>query len=156
MLPGQMLPGQMSSWLLESVHEGPRSLHLKFGQNPVSNNRDIADLELSVGGVKSFSCKTQVRLSWGWVGVLTIYVYIWINWWPQMLGELFFSFCQMLAIPNSWQSRGEALSSAWSGHWSLGHTLAGPGCISTHLFSFNIVFLTPGLYLNNISCQYSA
>ena len=33
MLPGQMLPGQMSLWQLESVQEGPRNLPLKFGQN---------------------------------------------------------------------------------------------------------------------------
>ena len=77
MLPGQMLPGQMSPWLLESVHEGPRNLHLKFGQNRVSNSWDIVDIEFAVvvvvgggggGGPKSFSCQPNldyVRLSWG-------------------------------------------------------------------------------------------
>ena len=65
MLPGQMLPRQMSPWQLESVHEGPRNLHLKFGQIRASNSWDIADIEFSVvvvvggGGVKSFSCKIQ-------------------------------------------------------------------------------------------------
>ena len=36
-----MLPGQMSLWQLESVQDSPRNLSLKFGQNRVSNNRDI-------------------------------------------------------------------------------------------------------------------
>ena len=75
MLPGQMLPGQMSSWQLESVHEGPRSLHLKFGQNRVSNSWDIVDIEFAVvvvggggGGEQSFSGKTQL-LCWIVVGL---------------------------------------------------------------------------------------
>ena len=44
----------------------PRNLHLKFGQNWVSNNWEIADIEFRVGGgggVNSFSCQTQL-LSW--------------------------------------------------------------------------------------------
>ena len=44
--PGQMLPGQMSLWQLESVLDVPRNLHLKFHQNWVSNSWDIADVEL--------------------------------------------------------------------------------------------------------------
>ena len=59
----------------------PRNLPLKFGQNQVSNSWDIDDFEFPVvgggGGVKSFSCQTQlllcwVELSWGWVWVVTI------------------------------------------------------------------------------------
>ena len=52
-----MLPGQMSSWQLESVQEGPRNLPLRFGQN---RTRDISDIEFMVvvvgggGVVKSF------------------------------------------------------------------------------------------------------
>ena len=41
---------------------GHRNLYLKFGQNWVSNSRDIADFEfvwVVVVVVKSFSCKTQ-------------------------------------------------------------------------------------------------
>ena len=45
MLSGQMLPGQMSSWQLESVQNGPRNLLLKFGQNRVSNSWDIPDMD---------------------------------------------------------------------------------------------------------------
>ena len=36
-----MLPGQVLPWQLESVQDGPSNLILKFGQNQVSNNRDI-------------------------------------------------------------------------------------------------------------------
>ena len=69
---------------LEIVQDGSRKLPLKFCQNRVSNSWDITDIKFSGGGgwwwwcAKSFSCKTQtlvrlgVRLSWGWVGVLTI------------------------------------------------------------------------------------
>ena len=35
MSPEQMLPGQMSTWLLESVQDVPRSLSLKFHHNQV-------------------------------------------------------------------------------------------------------------------------
>ena len=45
MLHGQMLPGQMSLWHLESVQDGPRNLRLKFGQNWISNSRDISDMD---------------------------------------------------------------------------------------------------------------
>ena len=45
MLQGQMLPGQMSSWQLESVKDGPKNLPLKFGQNRASNSWDIADMD---------------------------------------------------------------------------------------------------------------
>ena len=34
----------MSSWQLESVHKGPRNLHLKFGQNRISNSWDISEM----------------------------------------------------------------------------------------------------------------
>ena len=47
MLPEQMLPGQMPLWLLESALDVSRSLRLKFGQNKVSNSRDIADMNKS-------------------------------------------------------------------------------------------------------------
>ena len=54
MLPGQMLPGQISLWQLESIQYGPGNLPLKFGQNRVSNSWDIADIEFVwVGGVQS-------------------------------------------------------------------------------------------------------
>ena len=62
MSPGQMLPGKMSLWQLESVQEGPRNLPLKFGKNRACNILDIADIDFMVGGgvgAKSFSCKTQ-------------------------------------------------------------------------------------------------
>ena len=42
MSPGQMLPGQMSWWQLESVLDVPKNLNLKFGPNQVSNSWDIA------------------------------------------------------------------------------------------------------------------
>ena len=75
MSPGQMLPGQMSPWHLESVLNVHRNLHLKFYQNRVSNSWDIANIEFLWwwwGVCKSFSCLTQpkvmlgcVELSWG-------------------------------------------------------------------------------------------
>ena len=64
MLPGQLLPGQMSPWQLELVQDGPRILRLKFGQNRVHNSWDIADIEFAVVGggggwySKSFSRQT--------------------------------------------------------------------------------------------------
>ena len=66
---GQMLPGPMSIWHLETVQHGPRNLHLKFCQNRFSNSWDITDIEFSVVVVLPLG---YVRLSWGWVGVLTI------------------------------------------------------------------------------------
>ena len=45
MLPGQMMPGQMSMWQSTSVKVGPRKLTLNFGQNQVSNSGDIANME---------------------------------------------------------------------------------------------------------------
>ena len=45
MLPGQMLPGQMSLWWLASVIDDPRDLSLKFGQNQVNNSWDIPDMD---------------------------------------------------------------------------------------------------------------
>ena len=45
MLPGRLMPGQMSSWQLESAQEGPRNLPFKYGQNRVSNSWDIGDIE---------------------------------------------------------------------------------------------------------------
>ena len=54
MSPGQMLPGQMSPWQLESVLDVPWSLSLNFHQNWISNSWDIADIEFvwwgGVGG----------------------------------------------------------------------------------------------------------
>ena len=57
----------MSALQLESVQEDPRNLPLKFGQNRASNSWDIANYEFMVGG-------GGVKLSWGWVGVLTILI----------------------------------------------------------------------------------
>ena len=45
MSQGQILPGQMSSWQLESVLDVSRNLPLKFGQNWASNSWDIANIE---------------------------------------------------------------------------------------------------------------
>ena len=45
MLIGQMIPRQMSPGQLVSVKDGLRNLPLKFGQNPVINSWDIADIE---------------------------------------------------------------------------------------------------------------
>ena len=76
-----MLPGQMSTWQLESVQDGPNNLLLKFGKNRISNSRDITDVEFVwVGGVGwyaesfSFSNPTLVELllSCRWVGGLKI------------------------------------------------------------------------------------
>ena len=53
MLPGQIMPGQMSPWRLESVLDVPRNLlPLKFGQNRGSNTWDVTDIEFLwwVGG----------------------------------------------------------------------------------------------------------
>ena len=50
MLPGQMLPGQMSLLRFELFQEGPRNLPLKFGPNRASNSCDIADIEFRGGG----------------------------------------------------------------------------------------------------------
>ena len=47
MLPGQILPGQMSPRLLESGLDVPRSLHLKFGMKKIqegSKSEDRVDL----------------------------------------------------------------------------------------------------------------
>ena len=43
--PGRMLPGKMSLWKLAIVHDDPRKLPLKFGQNLVSNSWDNVDIE---------------------------------------------------------------------------------------------------------------
>ena len=40
-----MLPRQLSLLQLKSAQDGPRNLPLEFGQNRVSNNLDIADIE---------------------------------------------------------------------------------------------------------------
>ena len=45
MSPGQMWPGQMSTWQLTSVKEGSRNVPLKFGQNQVSNSWDITNMD---------------------------------------------------------------------------------------------------------------
>ena len=39
------------------VIDGPRNLLLKFTQNRVSNNKDIANIEFVVGGVGWAKCK---------------------------------------------------------------------------------------------------
>ena len=70
MSPGQMLPGQMSLWQLESVQDGPRNLPLKFGQNRVSNSWDIADIEFLWGGVVcTVIFMSNLQLHWGYVVV---------------------------------------------------------------------------------------
>ena len=77
MSPGHVLPGQMSLWQLKYIQDNRRNLPLKFGQNWVSNNLDIATIEFTVVVV----CKAifmqnpnlcNVKLNYGWVGVLTI------------------------------------------------------------------------------------
>ena len=69
MLQGQMLPWQMSLWQLASVKDGCRSLHLKFGKNPVSNSWDIPDMDKCY---KNKYCQDKCHhYSWSWVGVLT-------------------------------------------------------------------------------------
>ena len=45
MSPGQMLPGQMSWWQLQSIVYVPRTLCLKFDPNQASNSWDIADMD---------------------------------------------------------------------------------------------------------------
>ena len=64
MSPGQMLPGQISLWQLESVQDGPRNLTLKFGQNRVSNSWDIADIEFLWGPTSNY-IEVRLSLSWG-------------------------------------------------------------------------------------------
>ena len=75
MLEGQMLPGQMSPWQLESVLDVTRTPCLKFHQNRVSNSWDIANIEFLWWGVGGGGvvCKVifmsnptfgYVRLSW--------------------------------------------------------------------------------------------
>ena len=90
---------QLSPWHLASVKDGPWNLPLKFGQNWISNNWDIADIEFPVEDPQliwwrstaymceqSFSYQTQLQLSqvglrwgWSWVGVLTIP----FSWWDK-------------------------------------------------------------------------
>ena len=86
MSDGQILPGQMSLWHLESVQHDPRNLRLKFCQNRFGNSWDITDIEFSGGSwwwVVVVVCRVifvsnptlgYVRLNWGWVGVLTIFI----------------------------------------------------------------------------------
>ena len=50
MSPGQMLFEEMLPWQLESILDVPNNLHLKFHQNQVSNNWDIANIEFVWGG----------------------------------------------------------------------------------------------------------
>ena len=68
MLPGQILPGQMSLWQLESVLDVPRNLPVKFHQNRVSNSWDIAEIEFLwwVGVQSHFMVKPNLVLRLGW------------------------------------------------------------------------------------------
>ena len=66
----------------------PRNLPLKFCQNRVSNSWDIDDVEFPVvvvgggGGVKSFSCQTQLLLCWVVVELgMWQFKYFWIIRW---------------------------------------------------------------------------
>ena len=79
-LPEQMMPWQMSREHLCHEKDGPRNLPLNLDLNWVSNSWEISDIEFvrwvgsgAVGGrggvAKSFSCQTQLRLSWSWVEV---------------------------------------------------------------------------------------
>ena len=43
MVPGQILPGQMSRRLLESVLDFPKSLHLKFGMKKIQESSKSED-----------------------------------------------------------------------------------------------------------------
>ena len=45
-----MLSGQISLWQLSIVKEKHGKLPLNFGQNRLSKNWDIADIEFAVGG----------------------------------------------------------------------------------------------------------
>ena len=45
MLPGQMLPGQMSLWQLEPVLDVPRNIPLKFHPNQVNKSLYIPDMD---------------------------------------------------------------------------------------------------------------
>ena len=99
----QMLPGQMSSWQLESVLNVHRNLPLKFHQNRVSNSWYIADIEFVWVGVgwcaKSFSCLTQLKVMLGWVELwlswgfdnigfnigFNIRIQYWVQYWVQYL-----------------------------------------------------------------------
>ena len=45
MMPGKLLPGQMSPWHLASVIDCPRNLPLKFGQKRVNNSWYIPDMD---------------------------------------------------------------------------------------------------------------
>ena len=62
MLPGQSLPGQMSLLHSDSVQNGSSNLHLKFGQNQVSNSGDMTDIEFLWDGVQSHF---HVKLNFG-------------------------------------------------------------------------------------------
>ena len=103
MLPGQILPEQMSPWQLKSVQEGPRNLFLKFGQNHVSNSWDIADIEfvvvlLRVGGWVGGRVAGWVG---GWVGGVSefgnkaisasIEVEVELSWVEAELGKISWS-----------------------------------------------------------------
>ena len=71
MLPGQILPGQMSPWQLESLLDVSRNLPVKFHQNRVSNSWDIPIPILSqvekgtktLSNVQSFSKLNTSNLS---------------------------------------------------------------------------------------------
>ena len=66
MLPGQILPGQMSLRQYDFVQDGSLNLPLKFGQIWVSNNWDNC-WDFSGGQVAGdIWIKAKLMLSWGW------------------------------------------------------------------------------------------
>ena len=106
MLHGQMMPGQMSLWHMESVQDGPRNLPLKFGPNRATNSWDIycsgwvelvaepmcrvggvgCGAYVSVGEIENKAISTSIdlnwiELNWGWAWQY--------SWYGQMLpGEM--------------------------------------------------------------------
>ena len=67
-----MLPAQMSPWQLESVLDVPRSLHINFHQNWVSNSWDITVITTFTGGCVIWELESnakhsfQLSCSWSW------------------------------------------------------------------------------------------
>ena len=76
-MPGQILPGQMSPWQLESVLDVPRNLPVKFHQNRVSNSWDIPDMDECR---KDKCCLHKCHhYSWNLFEMFVIFWFIWIT-----------------------------------------------------------------------------
>ena len=84
LLPWQLLP-MLPWWQMFIIKKEQGKLHLTFGKNRMSKSWDIADIEFLVGGWWMDQSNFHVmsnptfELSWGWVGVVTIFVctFIW-------------------------------------------------------------------------------